>query len=310
MKKIIGFIFIFIAFLSSGQQLTQYSQWSYNQFSINPALAGVKKCLEIRTAARAQWLGYKGAPISGMITVNAPLHKRQRRYNDFFHGIGGKVQQDMFGPFRNLELDLAYALHFPLGKQGKQLLSFGVSLGVGQFGFDGSQATVIHPDPAVYQSTNQLLFPVLSFGGFYYSKNYYIGLSVDQLARNKWKGVGFASRFRLHTKFSGGARFTFSNNNSLLPGLLLRIPPAGPISLDLNVMFDFKNKFTLGVGYRNTDAVIGFVKVNIGAFTIGYSFDYITSSIRGGNYHTHEISIQFSGCRHHHRSADACPLFE
>lgn len=310
MKKYIVFISLLVASLCHAQQLTQYSQWSYNQFSINPALAGVKECLEIRAAARAQWLGFKDAPVSAKLTINAPLHKRKRRFNDFSHGLGGKIQQDQFGPFRNLEVDLAYAMHFPLGRKGDHLLSFGVQVGVGQFGFDGSQALLIDPDPAVYQSTNHLIFPILSFGGFYYSKYYYVGLSVDQVAKNKWKGVGFASRFRLHTKLAGGGKFTFANDNSILPGVLFRFPPAGPMSMDLNVMFDFKNKLMLGVGYRNTDALIAFLKINIGQFTIGYSFDYVTSSIRGGNFHTHELSIQFSGCKHGRRSANACPLFE
>lgn len=310
MQKSLVFILLLISCSTLGQQLTQYSQWSFNQFAINPALAGVKRCLELRLAARAQWLGFEGAPVSGLLTVNAPLHKRKKRYNDFFHGIGGKIQQDQFGSFHNLTLDLAYAIHFPLGRRGEHRLSFGVGLGIGQFGFDASQATLINPDPAVYQSTNQLTFPLLSFGGFYYSNYYYVGLSIDQLARTKWKGVGYASRFRLHTKLSAGGKLTFDNNNSILPGILIRIPPAGPVSIDINAMFDFQNIIMVGVGYRNVDAFIGFLKVNIGQFTIGYSFDYITSSIRGGNFHTHELSIQFSGCKSRKRSASACPLFE
>lgn len=300
-------ILLLISSFGRSQQITQYSQWSFNQFAINPALAGVKRCLDIKTAVRAQWLGFEDAPQSGFFTVNAPLNKKKKRLNDSFHGLGGKIERDIFGAFDNFSLSMAYALHFPIGKDHQ--LSFGASLGLQQLGFNHTKAVTIEADPAVAESSNQMLFPLLGAGVWYSSQNFYVGTAVDQLAKNKWENVGFASRFRIHTKIQAGTKFTFANDNSILPGILFRIPPAGPVSFDLNAMFDFQNQFALGVGYRNVDAFIGFLKVNIKQFTIGYSFDYVTSAIRGGNFHTHEISLQYSGCRRGARSERACPLF-
>lgn len=309
---LLAFTFFFLFPLKGWtQQVTQYSQWSYNQFSINPALAGVKRCLDLRTAVRAQWLGFEGAPMSGLVTVNAPLKMRNNRKIDLFHGLGGKIEQDFFGPFNNFSMSVAYALHFPLGKtSATHRLSFGASAGIQQFGFDQSNATTIDADPAVAQSANHLLAPLLGFGVWYYTENFYVGAAIDQLAKNKWKEVGYLSRFRLHTKIQAGTKFSFENKFSLLPGLLLRIPPAGPASMDINLMVDYNNVFQFGLGYRTVDAVIGFLKVNIKQFTVGYSFDYITSSIRGGNFHSHEISIQYNGCWRRSRSQGSCPLFE
>lgn len=315
MRRILIVLFLIFSFVISmkgwSQQITQYSQWSYNQFAINPALAGVKRCLDVRTAVRAQWLGFEGAPMSGLVTVNAPLKMKNNRKIDIFHGLGGKIEQDFFGPFNNFSMSVAYALHFPLGKtSADHRLSFGVSAGVQQFGFDQSKATTIHADPAVAQSANKMLLPLIGFGAWYYTKNFYVGAAIDQLAKNKWKEVGYLSRFRLHTKIQGGYKYTFENNFSLLPGILFRIPPAGPMSIDINLMVDYKNIFMLGLGYRTVDAVIGFFKINIKQFTVGYSFDYITSSIRGGNFHSHEISIQYNGCWQKSRNQGSCPLFE
>lgn len=294
-----------------GQQITQYSQWSYNQFSVNPALAGVKRCLDVRTAARAQWIGFEGAPISGLITINAPLKMKNNKKIDVFHGLGGKIEQDFFGPFNNFAMSAAYALHFPLGKTSQDhRLSFGVSAGFQQFGFDQSKSITIEADPAVAQSSNKMLAPLIGFGAWYYSEHLYAGISIDQLAKTKWKDIGYASRFRLHTKIQAGTRIILPKDYSLLPGILFRIPPAGPVSFDLNLMLDFQNRFMFGLGYRNTDAVIGFFKVNIRQFAVGYSFDFITSSIRGGNFHSHELSIQYNGCWRESRGNSACPLFE
>ena len=308
MRKIAILLILVLSFSGWSQQTSQYSQWSFNQFAINPALAGVKRCLEVRTAVRAQWVGFEGAPNSGLLTINAPLKKKKKRFNDSFHGLGAKIERDVFGPFNNFSLSMAYALHFPLLDHRR--LSFGLSGGFQQFSFDQTQVTTIDPDPAVAQSVNQMLFPLIGAGVWYSSKNFYVGAAIDQFFASNWEDVGYSSRFRLHTKIQSGTKYTFDNNISLLPGLLVRIPPAGPASFDLNLMLDFQNNVMFGLGYRNTDALIAFFKLNINKFTFGYSFDYITSSIRGGNYHTHEISLQFSGCKKKKRSSNACPLFE
>lgn len=291
-----------------GQQIAQYSQWSFNQFSINPALAGIKNCLDVRSAYRLQWAGFEGAPESGLFTINAPLNKKRKHLNSSFHGLGGKIERDVFGHFQNFAVSMAYALHFPLDQEKR--LSFGISAGVQQFSFNQEGVSTIDPDPAVVQSANVFMVPLIGAGAWYNSERFYVGASVDQLARNRWEDVGFSSRFQMHFKLAAGTRLNLENNYSLLPSVLIRIPPAGPPSVDLNAMFDFGNNFMLGAGFRNVDAVIAFLRLRIKKLTIGYSFDYITSNIQGGNFHTHEISVMYNNCRSRNTKAAACPLFE
>lgn len=291
-----------------GQQIAQYSQWSFNQFSINPALAGIKNCLDVRSAYRLQWAGFEGAPESGLFTINAPLNKKRKHLNSSFHGLGGKIERDVFGHFQNFAVSMAYALHFPLDQEKR--LSFGISAGVQQFSFNQEGVSTIDPDPAVVQSANVFMVPLIGAGAWYNSERFYVGASVDQLARNRWEDVGFSSRFQMHFKLAAGTRLNLENNYSLLPSVLIRIPPAGPPSVDLNAMFDFGNNFMLGAGFRNVDAVIAFLRLRIKKITIGYSFDYITSNIQGGNFHTHEISVMYNNCKSRNTKAAACPLFE
>lgn len=291
-----------------GQQIAQYSQWSFNQFSINPALAGIKNCLDVRSAYRLQWAGFEGAPESGLFTINAPLNKKRKHLNSSFHGLGGKIERDVFGHFQNFAVSMAYALHFPLDQEKR--LSFGISAGVQQFGFNQENVSTIDPDPAVAQSANVFMVPLIGAGAWYNSEKFYVGASIDQLARNRWEDIGFSSRFQMHFKLAAGTRWNLENNYSVLPSVLIRIPPAGPPSVDLNAMFDFGNNFMVGAGYRNVDAVIAFLRLRIKKITVGYSFDYITSNIQGGNFHTHEISVMYNNCRSRNTKAAACPLFE
>jgi type IX secretion system PorP/SprF family membrane protein len=290
------------------QQIGQYSQWSFNQFAINPAMAGLKNCLDVRAGYRLQWAGFDGAPQTGLITINAPIKTRRKALNAPYHGLGGKVERDQFGHFNHIGISMAYAIHFPLAREKR--LSFGVSGGVQQFGFDQSNVTTVDPDLAVGQAVSNFMFPLISFGGWYNSQNFYVGASLDQMARNRWGDIGFNSRFGIHMKLLAGTKITFDNNNSVLPSMIIRIPPRGPASMDLNLMFDFVDNFLVGLGYRNTDAVIFLARFKLDKFSVGYSFDFITSDIRGGNFHTHEISLFYNTCRSGKTSMSACPLFE
>ena len=301
------FVILFVK-SSFSQQLPQYSQWSFNQFSVNPAMAGIKNCLDVRTAIRLQYLGIDGAPQSGLFTINAPINAKRKDLSSPYHGIGAKIERDVIGNFTDFAVSMAYALHFPIDRDKR--LSFGLSGGVQQFSFNQENVTTVDPDPAVAQSANVFMVPLLGAGAWYNSKDFYVGLSMDQMARNKWRDIGFASRYGIHTKLTTGTRWGFDNGNSLLPSALLRIPPAGPMSLDINLMMDFKNNFLLGFGFRNTDAVIALFRLRFDQFSIGYSFDFLTSNLQGGNFNTHEISILFNRCRNRSSKIDACPLFE
>ena len=309
MKKIVTILFI-VGIINTllGQQIAQYSQWSFNQFSINPALAGIKNCLDVRSAYRLQWAGFEGAPESGLFTINAPLNKKQKNLNSSFHGLGAKIERDVFGNFNNFAVSMAYALHFPI--QQKKRLSFGLSAGIQQFGFDHTQATTIDPDPAVAQSISNFTIPLIGAGAWYNTETWYAGLSIDQLARNRWNDLGFTSRFQLHLNLTAGTRWKLGEKYSLLPAVLMRIPPAGPPSVDLNLMVDFANNLMVGMGYRNVDAVIAFLRLRIKKITIGYSFDFITSPLQQGSANSHEISIMYNNCRSRGSSTTECPLFE
>lgn len=299
---------LLVVHISWAQQTTQYSQWSYNQFASNPALAGIKNCLDIRSSYRMQWVGFEGAPKSGLLTLNTPLQKKQKEINSSFHGIGLKVEQDQRGNFENLAASAAYAMHFPIDLKNR--LSFGLAAGIQQLGFNRIQATTIEPDASIAINTSNFLLPLLSAGGWYNTQTWYVGVSADQLARNKWIETGQDARFRIHTRLVGGTKVELKHNLTLLPSVMVRIPPAGRMSMDLNLHLDINTLITVGLGYRNTDGIIGFFRLRFRQFTLGYSMDYITSNLQGNQGNTHEFSLMFNSCYTKERGMSSCPLFE
>jgi type IX secretion system PorP/SprF family membrane protein len=308
MRGLIFLVFLFSIPLAHSQQLPQYTQWNWHQFATNPAHAGIKKCIDIHSLYRIQWVGFEGAPKSGFLTIAIPLDSRRRRYLSARHGFGFKFETDEIGDFSTQRFNVAYAAHFNFNKTDR--LSLGLYAGFVQMGYDPEGVTTTLPDPSV-QNQGSIFAPDASFGAWYNSENYFVGLSLQNLFRSDWNSIGTDARYRTHAVLNGGYRLEVNNNITLLPGLQVKLPPKGPISADLILQTDFNNVLGLGIGYRNTDALLLFVQLKLkGQLSIGYSFDYTLSSIQLGAKNTHEVPLRFTSCKKRNVSTSSCPLFE
>ncbi|MBL4861520.1 MAG: PorP/SprF family type IX secretion system membrane protein [Crocinitomicaceae bacterium] len=293
---------------NSAQQVPQYSQWFLHQFANNPAHAGIKKCVDLHTLYRIQWVGFEGAPSSGFLTASIPLNARRKRYLSARQGTGFKFETDRIGQFNVNRVNFAYAAHFNFNKYDR--LSLGVYGGVLQMAYDPSASTTAVPDPSVMSQAN-FISPDASFGAWFNSQNYFIGLSLQNLFRSPWQDIGTDSRYRFHTAINGGYRYAINEDFTFLPMVNLKIPPSGPLALDLNLYADYKNFLGFGLGFRNTDALIAILDIKLKEqLSIGYSFDFTLSRIQSGAHNTHEISLRFTTCKPDRSGPASCPLFE
>ena len=298
---------LFGSFNLFGQQLPQYSHWYFNQFAGNPAHAGIKRCIDVHTLYRNQWTGFQGAPKSGFLTVSIPLYTQRKQYLSARHGTGFKFERDQIGQFSTSRLNVAYAAHFNFDKYKR--LSLGLYGGVIQMGYDPTNAHVNQTDPTVL-SQSSTVAPDASFGAWFNDENYFIGLSLQNLIPITWRNIGQNSKFYTHINFNAGYRYGLNENMSLIPAFIVRVPVKGKADVDLNLHWDYKNTLGLGVGFRNTDAVIAFVSIKLNdQFAINYSFDYTLSEIQNVSKNTHEISLRFSTCKIQKTGTASCPLF-
>ena len=125
MKKlaVISFLIFFGASLA-GQQLPLYSQYLYNRFLINPAVAGSDGYSSLNLTAREQWVGYSGAPRTFSFSGQTRILKRGhvirskgsdrtvfRPQTDGKVGLGGYVFSDRNGLIRRTGFQASYAYH-------------------------------------------------------------------------------------------------------------------------------------------------------------------------------------------------------
>jgi type IX secretion system PorP/SprF family membrane protein len=300
-------LLIFPVFDGVAQQLPQYSQWSTHLMAMNPAHTGIKNCLEFHSLYRLQWVGFEGAPQSGFLTLCTPIETPRKKYLGTRHGIGLRFETDRIGRFNMNRINFSYAAHFNFTKDTR--LSLGLYGGVVQLGFDASGSTTVSPDPTVNREAS-FIAPDATFGAWWNGENYYFGAVLQQLIPWAWPAPGSDSRFRFHPAFNAGYRMRVNDKVTFLPAALVKIPPKGPVALDLQAIVDFSNKFNGGLGYRNGDALIFFAGFKINQrFSVNYSFDLTLSDIRLESSNTHELSISFTTCKPENSSTYSCPLF-
>ena len=300
-------LFLFMKNVGFGQQLPQYTQWYMNQFAINPAHAGIKKCIDVHALFRTQWVGFEGAPKSGFFTASIPIHIRRKQYLSARHGTGFKFERDRIGQLEFNRLNIAYASHFNFSKHKR--LSLGLYGGIVQFGYDPSTLHTTETDPAILNQVSTVA-PDASFGAWFNDENYFLAFGAQNLIPFKWRNIGLDARSQLHLSFQAGYRYSVNKDMSFIPAFNMRVPMKGKTSIDLNLHWDYRNLIGLGLGYRNTDALLAFVSIKLkGQFALVYSFDYTLSKLQQVSKNTHEVSLRFSTCKIRKTGTASCPLF-
>ena len=306
-KSLLVLVCISCIFSCFSQQETQYSQWMWNHLSYNPALAGIQNCSKVKSMSRIQWVGFEGAPVSNLVTFTTPIKTKRTQMFSPRQGFGMKFEKDNIGPFTSNGLSFTYAVHFNFTQDTR--ISFGINLGARQMTFSNRSITTYQADPAT-QKSSTFYSPIASFGTWWDGKNYFIGLSLDQLTNSKWSGMGVESYYRLHYNLSSGFRYSINENFTIVPNLLVKKTMNSPMSVDLNAFLDFKDAFKIGVGLRNNESFLGMFQVRFkDQFAFGYSVDFISSKLNTIAMFTHEVSLHYSTCETRVSDKLSCPLF-
>jgi len=270
------------------QQLPQYTQYMFNDFLLNPAIAGRSDYWEAKSNNRYQWAGIPGAPRTYIVSLQGPLKNEHM-------GLGGTIYTDITGPTRQTGINFAYAYHIKLGKNYK--LSFGLSAGIVQYAVDGSQIiTHDNGDPIMTQNYQSVIVPTLGGGAYFYGKKLSISLGFPQIYQSNLKFFTDqnTSQSTLATHFYGLATYKFNLGSDFVlePCVLVKYVAPVPVQVDGGLKLTYNKQVWIGVNYRTQDAVsamMGYMFKNWLMF--GYSYDYSITTIRKYNSGTHEVML-------------------
>lgn len=275
---------------AAGQHTPLTSQYLFNGLVINPAYAGSRDALTANLTHRQQWVGFDGAPVTQFLSVHSPISRSKLGlglllYNDHI-GVSNET-----GVFSNY----AYRIRFRGGK-----LSFGLGAGFSLLQANWSEVALQDSkDQAFAGNTRAAIRPNFSSGAYYYTKIWYVGLSMPFMLSHRYDpsngGYNFSDeRTNLQPMLTAGYVFELNQDLKMKPTTLLRYRFDGGLQGDISSNVIYKDKIWAGLSYRTGDALIGMVEVlPTPQWRFGYSYDMGMSAIRAYHNGSHELMVQY-----------------
>jgi type IX secretion system PorP/SprF family membrane protein len=320
LKKALLIVIIFFCLTGAyAQQKPQYTQYIFNNYLLNPAVAGIENYTDVKLGYRSQWTGLEGAPVTAYFSINAPLgsdftegdatafpssggenpysrmYTRDYQAAEPHHGIGFMLVTDKAGPIDQTNMAATYAYH--LGLAPRLNLAVGVSAGFNHLHLNTSLITLENQnDPVLQNINNNQWKPDASVGVWLYSADYYVGISTQQIIpQNQYITTGNNSNLSKtvpHYFATVGYKLYLNDDVSLLPSALIKFIQPAPTTFDINMKLSFRDRFWFGGSYRKDDSFGILAGFNLSSFiNVSYSYDATTSALRTVSNGSHEIVL-------------------
>lgn len=291
MKRILYILFFLAGPLMwvSGQQSPHFTQYMFNDFVINPAVAGTHDYYQIRSNHRFQWMGLTDPPLTNTLSIYGPHSKLPM-------GFGGYIYNDVTGPTSRTGVTGSYAYNVELTRDIR--ISGGLSFGIMQYKLDGAQLTVKEVnDMAIQPVVYNTYLPDASIGFYAYADEWYAGFSVSQLLNNKLKlfeDNNGLNKLKSHFYLTGGYKYEINRDFIAEPSIIVKGSAPGVYQFDITARVLYQDMIWGGLSYRLKDAVsvlLGYIYDE--KFYFGYAYDIGVNDIRSYNSGTHEIMIGY-----------------
>jgi len=289
-KKLVLFAALIVTSMQVQAQFEpQFTQYMFNEMFINPAYAGSREHASLTALYRNQWVGIDGAPKTQTFSGHTALK------NEKF-GVGLSVMNEEIGVTHDLSFFGNYAYRIPM-KNG--ILSMGIQAGLINHQEKLLDVKTQDQGDNSFMGTPKLTVPNSGFGTYYYSKNFYVGLSIPRLLQNKvdantGKGKNTVEMQYWHYYLMGGYVFPINDMIKLKPTFMVKSVSGAPIEADLGVHALFNETIWLGGSYRTGDSWSAIMSVQLNKqLRIGYSFDNTITDLKQYNSGSHEITLGY-----------------
>ena len=253
-----------------------YTQHMFNETVFNPAYAGSSERLSATALYRNQWVGLEGAPSTQILSVHAPIARRN-------FALGAQVLRDKIGVSSRTEIQSMFAYRVRFSEGAK--LSMGLQAG-GRWNKEGYSRLYDATEDVQFSEDDQRTEFLFGAGLYYHTQRFYVGASVPLLYATYQQAT--------HSFITAGYVFDLSENLKLKPNVLLKMADNAPVSYDLNANLLFHEIIWFGVSYRSMESVGLLTQLKITEeLTFGYSFDLPVAGISTYSNGSHEIMLNY-----------------
>ena len=258
------------------QQEPQFTNYMFNTLVYNPGYAGSREYLSAVAIYRDQWFGwgdgsgYDGRPVTQTFSLHSPVNRKV--------GLGVNFVNDRIGARQTTLANLIYAYRIGFGKG---TLSLGMQAGVMNWRADWDKLSFKDArelDNAFDGANPTLWLPDFGAGAFFYTENFYAGVSIPHLAHFNLRNLAaeekdfirkWARTYRHFYITSGGAIPLRGEGLVLKPSFLIKSVGffneffkqgslvreiGGPAVFDADLSLLFQKKLWLGASFRSAFA--------------------------------------------------------
>jgi type IX secretion system PorP/SprF family membrane protein len=169
------------------------SQYFFNQYLANPAMAGIDSGVHINLSYQKPFNSAPGAPVTQTGSLDANMGYRI--------GLGLNVYNDKAGLLQRTKIGATYAYHLPLSSNSSSSLHFGLTLAMQIQRLDTKELNGDPNDPAVADFNRRANYFESDFGMAYTNKAFTLQASMPNLV----------SRFRKDQKNLAGIPTFFTS---------------------------------------------------------------------------------------------------
>lgn len=282
---------------ASGQQDAVNSQFIMNKMFINPGYTGYREQPTIVAVHRSQWIGFKGAPSTQVLSFDTPLKKNEL-------AAGGGLMHDKLGPTSRLGLSGYFAYRTRLSNRAT--ISWGATASVQLYQANMTDLALTSDfygqnDESFMYNTKGLLIPNIGFGAYYFKKDHFIGISSPSLLRPKLEKRTnpvyemLNGRYEPTIYLMGGKIFKVNKDLNMQGSALFRGTFNSPLSLGFYANAIYMKNYNLGIFYHFRENLgLSFQWQIDKQLKVGYSVDIATSTLIKTNYGSHELAVNYA----------------
>lgn len=280
---------LFLAHTAWSQQEPVLTQYNFNTQIINPAYTGTWENSGALLLGQHQWLGMEGAPTTYALSFQT---------SDIYEkvGLGLNIVSDVVGYEKRLSFFGDYSYGFQIDEES--MLRLGLKFGITNYSNNFSKY-VQYPgplDPSIRYEKNVRNMPNFGVGAYWFSKDYYFGLSIPKLIENEFENTdNYSVQAELrHFYFIAGYVFELSEYLKFKPTFLAKATVGAPVNFDLTGNFLIGDKVWLGALYRTWETY-GFIGQWIfdSQLRVGYSVNFSSTKLQQFNSGTHEVMVTY-----------------
>ena len=275
----------------------RFTQMYQNPLILNPAIMGASNDMVAGLCYRNQWgsvnSGYSTYSFNGMYPIFYGGGDTKGKLD-----AGLSIMEDKAGAFSSLSGLLAVDYNREITDD--QYLCLALLGGFGQeavntsdLTFDGQYVNGAYSasNPSNETTLSQKkMYPDVGFGFTWYMNpskdkskiNAYLGISGFHLNQPNISLVGADSKLPIKMSYIGGIKIFESDKIEITPNAMVTTQ-AGNVETALGTYVDYifaeGTKLTIGLWYRRNDAIAILVGFEYKGFSLGYSYDAVTSTI-------------------------------